>query len=84
MEASRATRGKRVNVLEGLALHHEMIGADMEAELIEWAEHMVKVGQRGGLRGDTFMQSTWKDGVTGARGQGRQAGAHTRSHFSST
>jgi hypothetical protein len=72
MEASRATGGERVNVLEGLALHHEIIGADMEAELIGWTDRMVKLGQCGGLRGATFMQSTFTDAVTGARGQGRQ------------
>jgi len=63
--------GDRVNVLEGLALHKEVIPVAMEKDLIAWTEMMMGRGRTGCLRGDTYLQSTYLDPITGARGEGR-------------
>ena len=43
-----------------------------ETELIQYLEHTIAAGDKGYLLGETFMQSTFSDPVTGRRGKGRQ------------
>ena len=65
-------RDRGVNVLEGLALHRNIIDTTFETELIQYLEQTIAAGDKGYLLGETFMQSTFNDPVTGRRGKGRQ------------
>ena len=42
-------------VVEGLVLHNGVITPEYEAELVEWLEQQMALGQAGKLVGDTFM-----------------------------
>eukprot|EP00937_MAST-01D_sp_MAST-1D-sp2_P002829 g2829.t1 len=59
------------NALAGIALHHGVVDTEMERELIAWADAKARLGQEGQLPGDTFLQSSFTDPVTGRRGAGR-------------
>ena len=58
--------------LIGLSLHPDIVSESMEQKLVDWVMTMLRRGEEGRLPGSTYMQSTFKDPVTGKRGIGRQ------------